>query len=157
MNFSEIATIEHLTNTINNLNEKLNLLESKASELDYLRKTAQDSEKARVDLSICLKENANKVLEKTKVETEFKAELIKKNKEAMNEFQSLNERFIKIEQEKSVIKSDLEKTTQYIKVLESDIVTINENIINEEAMAKAMKELNAIIGEIKIKHEQVIS
>ena len=75
----------------------------------------------------------------------------------MNEFQSLNERFIKIEQEKSVIKSDLEKTTQYIKVLESDIITINENIINEEAMAKAMKELNAIIGEIKIKHEQVIS
>jgi len=152
----ESITIEHLTNIINNLNEKLVLLEGKTAELDYLRKNACECEKARTELALCLKEAGNKSIANSKAEAELKEELINKNKKALTDFKLAMEKAIRLENEKRILESDLEKIPEYVKVLESNVKTLKVNMNNEEAMSKTIRSLLEIIKDMEEKHQAVI-
>ena len=141
---SDAVTMEHMSNVIHGLNEKLSVANGKLSELEEVRNKLHESEKIRIDLSLCLKESGDKVLSQSLSEETFKAEILNKNKEMLDENHALREELRKVKSEKAALEDELNKSNAKIKTMESDITVLQQNIKEEEATTAVLEKLSEI-------------
>jgi len=154
-NPSSMITIEHLTNTIQNLNEKLVLLEAKATEFDQQRTKLADSEKIRIDLSQCLKESSTKILQHNQTEANMKNELIGKQKVISKENQELRKQLNEITDERNSFALQLKELNTHASVIESDIKILKAKMRDQVVLDNNVKVLKEAISESETKHQAV--
>jgi len=150
------AMIEYLTNVINNLKERIVLLEGRDVELKETRKQLNQSENARNELNCCLKESGNKILSESKLTASFKDTMIMKNKDLMTENRILRDGLQKIEGEKVMLESQLITLKNYVSIVDLEVKTLRDTIASEEDIARLLKKINTLFEESKEKNALVL-
>eukprot|EP00826_Nyctotherus_ovalis_P036036 TRINITY_DN3156_c0_g1_i4.p1 TRINITY_DN3156_c0_g1~~TRINITY_DN3156_c0_g1_i4.p1 ORF type:complete len:176 (+),score=53.22 TRINITY_DN3156_c0_g1_i4:74-601(+) len=153
---NDAETIEHLNRVIDSLKQKLTVSEGKVAELEETQRQLAESEKSRIDLSLCLKESGNKILIDSNIATKFKEELIAKNRELLAENQALKEKTNKQERKNATLEREVRELKKYTEILGTDIRLMRANTTNEDAMAKLLHDLNDLLKESKQTSSQVI-
>ena len=138
------TTIDYFKNQIQSLTQKLTIAEGKVHELEEIQKQLSTSEKNRVDLTVCIKESSDKILNDNKNITDFKEKLIEKEKNIISENQSLKEKLNTVSNNKNELESYLNKVDKIINILKSDINILQANKTNEDAMAKLLVSINEL-------------
>jgi len=130
--------------------------EIREKELKELKRKVSEFEKARIDLSLCLKESGEKILKDDKAREAFKEQLLNQNKDLIQKNQELTLKLEEAENSNLILQSDIMKIKAYIKTLESDINILRANLNNEESLTTALKKLNLIMKEVQNNNRKVI-
>jgi len=147
--------IEYLKGMVESLKQKLIVSEGKVTEMEEVHRQLTESEKSRIDLSLCLKESGNKILAENKASIKFKEELISKNRELQIENQALKERVNALTDKNTLLKAQLKELNTHTAILDSDIKLMKSNTTNEDAMAKLLNDLNNLLKQNKQTNNQV--
>lgn len=152
-----MITIEHLTSTIQNLNEKLVLLEAKATEFDQQRTKLAESEKTRTDLSQCLQESAAKMLQRNQAEANLKNELMEKSERAIKENQELRREVDEVKGERDSFALQVKELAAHAGLLESELKILKAKVRDQVVLESSVQTLKEACKESEEKHRLVIS
>jgi hypothetical protein len=152
---NDAETIDYLKGVVEGLKQKLVVSEGKVTEMEEVERQLSESEKSRIDLSLCLKESGNKVLAENKASTKFKDELISKNRELQVENQALKERVNDLLSKNILLEEQLKELRKHTNILDTDIRLMKANTTNEDAMAKLLHDLNELLKTNKKTSNQV--
>jgi len=148
-------TVDHLTNVIQNLTEKISALETKLSELNQIRRKLNESEKIRIDLSSCLKESAEKNAQHKENEEKFKAEIIEEKERLIQEIQQLREELQKMTDDKNIFETECLKNKGKIAELDTTLKLQKIDYEDIENMRKNISELEKIIKDLQNENNTV--